>query len=502
MPARLAVVLALAATASVAAPSGAGSPLPWRVWEDPRTLPRLDLPHRVLLRSSFCPSGCRYDRHTVDDPRVLRYDGDEAVIFEETGAGALTQIWVTYGIRSSAALDRRIRLRLYLDGEAKPRLELPLRDLFSGRVPPFVPPLVADRQAASGGFVSDVPIPYRAGCRVTLEGIRPGARLWYQLTFHRLPGADGVASFRGDEDLGRWREWLHAEGPDPWRDEPQGELRIGTVAVAGKGPVTLYERAGPGLLTGLRLQVEDRLREHLRLVLELDGETTVDLALADLFGPGRPAAPVSSVLLGERPGQLYLYFPIAFSRSAAIRLRSTADPAESAEVGFWIRRDARDPVPGSGLFGAELQAVEATTPGVDQPLLRLDGAGKWVGLLTRLGAVASRDRSYLEGDLRVYLDGAPDPAQHGTGVEDFFGGGFYFDHGPFQRALHGVTAQGDDGGEATTAAYRLLLTTAVPFETSIRAELESGPQGEMPMRRRSVALYYRSRATAGAAGGV
>ena len=47
------------------------------------------------------------------------------------------------------------------------------------------------------------------------------------------------------------------------------------------------------------------------------------------------------------------------------------------------------------------------------------------------------------------------------------------------------------GAEDVTGAYRLFFTDAVPFGSSIRAGLETGPTGEMPMRTRAVAYYYR-----------
>ena len=59
------------------------------------------------------------------------------------------------------------------------------------------------------------------------------------------------------------------------------------------------------------------------------------------------------------------------------------------------------------------------------------GAGKVVGVSARYDANGAANLGYLEGDERAYFDNAIAPGWYGTGVEDFFDGGFYFDHGAF-----------------------------------------------------------------------
>ena len=131
---------------------------PWTDLVNLDQLPRIRSGHQVLLRSSYCPDGCRYDRTSDGDTRFLRVARGEAVIFDEPGAGAIARIWVTMGPGVSAPLDPKIRIRVRVDGEARPRIDLPLVDLFRGDVAPFLSPLVADRLVSSGGNVSYVPI--------------------------------------------------------------------------------------------------------------------------------------------------------------------------------------------------------------------------------------------------------------------------------------------------------------------------------------------------------
>ena len=103
----------------------------------------------------------------------------------------------------------------------------------------------------------------------------------------------------------------------------------------------------------------------------------------------------------------------------------------------------------------------------------------------------------MEGDERVFVDGSPYPALHGTGTEDIFNGGFYFDRGPFTLPLHGcLDRRVWPDGEERTAAYRLLLLDAVPWTSSIRAGLEAGPTGLLSIRARTVAYVYEAPARA------
>ena len=55
---------------------------PWEVWRDLKKIADLPVRNQVLLRSSYCPDGCRFDRHSDGDTRFLYTDGEEGVIFD------------------------------------------------------------------------------------------------------------------------------------------------------------------------------------------------------------------------------------------------------------------------------------------------------------------------------------------------------------------------------------------------------------------------------------
>lgn len=475
----------------------AGSALgqaPWEFWKGPHILPLLSTSDQVVMRSSYCPSGCRYDRTSEGDTRFLRLDGNEQVILEETGPGAITRIWMTAGVGVSEALDPSVRIRIRVDGAEAPVVDLPLPDFFAGNVAPFRAPLVAGRDLSSGGNVSYVPIPYRTGCRVSLVGAL-AYRLWFQFNLHRLSGAGDVVTFTGLEDNSALERLMGSPGADPWPGA--GETTSGTWLAQPPGRRELFRLDGPGTATSLRVKLPLPWGEGVVVRLEVDGIIRAEMPAADLFALGTsPARRTKSLLVGvDDDGFSYLYFPMPFRQSLAMTL-DLPDMVPATELGIpWeVRVDRSTPAATAGTFAAHLTDA-AGGAGRDLPLFSRGGSGKWVGLFSVLGTGVSRDIEYMEGDERVFIDGSPHPALHGTGTEDIFNGGFYFDRGPFGLPLHGcLDRRVWPDGEERTSAYRLMLLDAIPWNSSIRAGLEAGPTGLLSMRARTVAYVYEAAA--------
>lgn len=477
-------MLALLLAAALSAPP---PPPPWEVADDLARLAVLTPGQQVLLRSSHCQSGCRYDRSEGGDTRFLRTEGDEQVVFEEAGPGAIVRIWMTHALGEGLPADPGLRLRIRFDGESVPRVDLPLRSVFEGRTAPFLAPLVGDREASSGGHFSYVPLPYRRGCKVSLTGAAE-VRLWFQFAFQRLATPSAVRTFRGDEELAPLRSLLAADGGDPWTDGA-GTLEQRRVTLPAGSPTVLRAYDGPGTVTGLRIALPRAAWRSTRLALDFDGRRRVDLPLADFFA-AEPAPGARSALVGvDARGRLYAWFPMPFERGAVLTLHNTA----TAAVPAWyeVRRRTGPPLPGSGLFGAAARHDGETAVGADIEVADLRGTGRVVGLFADLQSVGVPLREYLEGDERVYVDGSPHPALYGTGVEDLFGGGFYFDEGPFRLATHGAPSHEVlPFGEDRTSMYRVFLTDALPFTSRLRFGLEGGPTGDLSLRARRVVWYY------------
>ena len=92
------------------------------------------------------------------------------------------------------------------------------------------------------------------------------------------------------------------------------------------------------------------------------------------------------------------------------------------------------------------------------------------------------------------MDGSRYPQIHGTGLEDFFNGAFYFGGGPFTLPTHGNPSQVLESprrpGRNLRSAYRLLLGDAITFYDGIHFTAEHGPTNSSPADLSSLVFYY------------
>lgn len=79
---------------------------------------------------------------------------------------------------------------------------------------------------------------------------------------------------------------------------------------------------------------------------------------------------------------------------------------------------------------------------------------------------------YLEGNERVFIDGETTPSLIGTGTEDYFSSGWYFDTGPYSAPFHGATIK--DSLTGRVSAYRWHIQDPIPFTRSLRFTIEHG----------------------------
>ena len=500
---RPAATLAGVLLAAVAHASG----LPWEVWESPARIATLDAGDRVLQRSSHCLDGCRYDRSNAGPAdldnfwpaRWLYSDGAEAVVFDERGPGALTRIWMTTGFGTSTCIDPATRVRFYIDAAQQPTLDLPLAALFDGSTPPFTAPLAFDRLQSSGGYLSHVPIAYAQSLRIGLLDADNGGTnpctgnaqrlLWFQFQHHRLLPGTAVVPFVAGQDQPGWRAFLAHAGDDPWNAmlAPQH----GNAMLAPAATQVLATRSGAGWLRGIRLQLPRAAYAQVNLRVHIDGETVIDLPLADFFATSEDAAvPPRGVLLGEDGGGLYAWFPMPFTQGVTVELVADAALPAPVQVASALSFDGEPVPPAAGRFRTRL--ADTCASGGDIRLYDARGAGKLVGLSARYRSIASpASPGFLEGDERAYVDDAPAVAWYGTGIEDFFDGGFYFDQGGFSGPLGGASVV-RSGSDYRSAVWRLLLDDSLTYARALRLTQEAGatPWEASPMCARAVTYAY------------
>jgi len=228
-----------------------------------------------------------------------------------------------------------------------------------------------------------------------------------------------------------------------------------------------------------------------RLVISWDNEPTpaVDAPLALFFGAGTGPARVKALPVGILNETLYCYFPMPFATGARVQLVNGGTQAiSSAEFLLRYTPTARMPE-NLGYFHALHRSESPTTTGRDYTILDETGTGHFVGVVEMMHS-SDGNRGYLEGDERIYVDGALTPALYGTGTEDLFNGGWYFNRGTFTLPVHGNPVHEMASGD-TTVAYRFFLSDLIPFNASIRVGIEHGAVNDFNNDIASVAFCYK-----------
>lgn len=495
-------VLTLAILFNLASCQGPGGPPPSES-EPPaglvgelRQLWRLDLlpayrPGSVVAQiSSYDTTGGNDDGFSGQYSFLRREEGN-LVLADLQGPGVVNRIWTPTPTESLVAF--------YFDGEETPRLRLPFKDLFSGRMEPFVEPLVGNE---IGGFYCYLPIPYARSLKIVYEGddIR-----FHQIQYRRYPPGTRVESFHVPLtdpevlELGLARDRWHRPGARPWREEEAGALEVAEHRFELRpGQATeLFRLEGGGRILGLELERDSGPGPWGRnVVLEgtWDGAANPGIRspVEDFFGYAFGSPSARSLLLGSVGGRDYVYLPMPVLGSAVLSLRASPGLAHpvTGTVRVFYSLLPRDPETEGELFAVWRR--EAPPP-AGEPYLLLDatGRGHHVGTLLLAQGMEPGMTVFFEGDDVAIVDGQM--RVHGTGSEDYFNGGWYalldrWDRG-ISLPIHGSLDY--TLPLARTGGYRFYLSDKVSFQESYRLTIEHGPEGnQVPVDYASVAFYY------------
>lgn len=444
--------------------------------------PLRDLSSLANFRNYTTHQFSSYDRSggNGDAQNFLGKEGNTAVLAEMKGPGAIVRIW-------SANAGNVDRLRIYLDDRPQPVIDLPFLRLFDGSTPPFLPPLSCP---SSGGFISYLPMPYAKSCRVTVENPRG---LYYHITYISFPPTTRVRTFRlplrreEEKELQKVIEFWNHPGP---RENPpysrEKEILAGEQAV-------LKELAGPATLRLLKLKIAPSQPEVLRkLVLRafFDHHTSPDIEapVSDFFGNAYGEVSFRNLLLGQKE-EFYCLFPMPFAQKALFSLENGNPIPIKVSMAMKVVKSLFDPRR-KGYFHARF-LQEITRRGRPHRWLSLQGRrGHFVGVVQ---AMRGRGLGFLEGDEQFRVDEEQWlPSQisltqvapwNGTGTEDYFNSGWYFNQGPVILPSHGALVRKDKG---EISAYRWHINDTPTFRREITAQIEHGGANDAP------GTYYAS----------
>jgi len=258
--------------------------------------------------------------------------------------------------------------------------------------------------------------------------------------------------------------------------------------------LVLLDVDGPGEVRRLWITVASQDPQYLRrLALKMywDGEVTPSVAapLGDFFGNGFSKRHYTALVMGESSGGFYCYLPMPFRRHARIVVdNGTGRPVDAFYYNIDLLTDVslpRDVATFHAWWHRDPRTTHRTPHLVVQASGR--GGGEFVGLSLNVESYA-KNLSFLEGDEIWTVDG--ERRGQGTGTEDYFNSGWYFDEGTYAAAFHGLIVKDDTAGRI--AAYRWHIPDPVPFRDSIRVELEHGTENEEVADYATMAYWYQA----------
>jgi hypothetical protein len=261
--------------------------------------------------------------------------------------------------------------------------------------------------------------------------------------------------------------------------------------------LTLVDHRGAGIVRRWWVTIAPRNDREIQRQLIVrcwwddEPEPSVEVPVSDFFGVGFGEwRQYTSAPMNMTSGGYDAYWPMPFRRHARITVENrSAKPVGSFYYNVDI--ETRDRIPDSTLYFHAQFRRATTVRGEPVRVLEADGRGQYVGTVLSMQPLHGRHLWFLEGNERVSVDSEPSPSIVGTGTEDYFSSGWYFDTGPYSSPYHGLTIK--DSLTGRVSAYRWHIEDAIPFARQIRFTIEHGGTNDMPETDySSVAFWYQT----------
>jgi len=433
----------------------------------------------------------------------IRMEGENAVLAEMEGPGAIVRIW-------SARPDTG-HVKIYIDGNDTPVVDLPFVQFFDRSTEPFhYEGLVYE---ASRGCNNYVPITYNKSCKVVAS---PGWGVYYHFNYITFKTGTVVEPFSMDlsEDakktlsgvnefiLNRTGEAPYAKRGEDVRISEQIEIKPGE-------KVVLADIQGAKAIKSFKVfpafaDRKDEMTGLRKLVLSMywddDQDPSVWTPLGDFFGTTPAINYYRTLPTGMTETYLYSYWYMPFSEGARMVLENQG--SQSWTIGYeLVYEPLEKSVDTYGRFHAWwhsdiLPVEEDRWP--DWTLLETTGRGRYVGTMLHVmnpagdgcrEAAGEGQAWWGEGDEKFFVDDEHFPSTFGTGSEDYFG---YAWGNPelFEKAFHSQSMT--TGNKAHQTLNRWHIIDNIPFQESFRGYIEKYYPNDCGTRYNSVVFWYLS----------
>jgi hypothetical protein len=235
----------------------------------------------------------------------------------------------------------------------------------------------------------------------------------------------------------------------------------------------------------------------IRIYFDGSEEPQVAAPVGDFFGIGLcEVASFTSEYIGMSSGGFYCSFPMPFWKSFRIEFENLDEKTDTQVFVNALYQEVESLPEDVPYFHAQFHTGE--NPGTEPlPIADAVGKGKFVGCTLSGQGQDLNYLSFLEAPEYVYVDEDWEkPRIVGTGLEDYFLGGWYFREGAFAGPHHGVPVK--DALKASVAMYRIHDQDAIYFNKRLKFNFENPWEADRlrPFRYSAVGFLYLDKPSA------
>ena len=457
-------------------------------------------------RSKYDEDANEYIHWAANDdgltPQYIRKEGEDMVLVEMEGPGAIVRVW--------SASPARGHIKVYIDGNEEPAIDLPFIDYFkTSSLPVFdYPNLVYETNAR--GFNNYVPITFQKSVKIIGE---PGWGQYYQFNYITFPKETVVEDFstapssETEKALQRVNDILGSEMGKPVADETNADLETTKLTINPGELKNAFKIEGKRAITSLKIKmgplVSGQEAEAYRktiLTMNWDGnpEPAVWSPIGDFFGSAPGFNKYKTLPMGMTDDGMYSYWYMPFGKMAELSIENTADFPVELELEVTHEKLKGNPAD-FGRFHAKwhrdiMPVEESRWP--DWTVLKTQGKGRFVGMFLSVwnpkgGSCrefgGEGQHWWGEGDEKFHVDGEKFPSTFGTGTEDYFGYAWCIPN-LFEHAYHSQNYTEQNMGYQSLNRWQIIDN--VPFQESFEAYMEKYFPNHWPTQYATVAYWY------------
>jgi len=437
--------------------------------------------------------GFGYERLDTINGRV------EKVLFDKEGPGVVTRFWMTTN-------DKRGTIRIYLDGQQEPEVEVPAFDM--SRFPVSVGQALALRHThykenmeETGGTTFFLPIPYASQCKITFE--EPDMKVlkprYYHIGYRIYPADTQVQTFTL-EDLRQHQDLLNQVNEKLLHPVTSKAGEHHALEVENKGSMLLEgnNQAINSIILSLDAMPEDsyaNVMNEVNIQLLFDGKVSADCSLANFFSGGTDG-PVTECWYfnSDGKGNMESRWVMPYQHTAEIRLVNPKHLPFKAKLEAYTNDYKRDA--NTLYFHAQTKQEDniptysdVSSPDmIDWNFATLNGRGVYCGDLLALDNHCPD--WYGEGDEKIWVDDdASFPSFFGTGTEDYYNCSW----APvvvFQTPFGGAPRADEESSHGMNAFFRTRNLDVIPFSQRLKFDIEMMSWHDGSVDYRATVFWY------------